>query len=286
VTKIRLGFKAFDPHELLCHFVAVRAGLYERERLAVELTDLTFTPDAELPPEICQVSCGAALQGALQGNPQRVVFVATERPMFWLHGAVPDLAALRGRTVATYPAVAPPARFARMILQGAGLDPDADVTLAPARDDTARLGLLRSGSAAAAVLSSAVPPPVVERLGFRTLSFFGDAIRIPTTGLAVHARRLAEDRAQVAALVRVLKGGLDRLHRESALAARVLQETFDIDAAIAPATAALLERHFSRNGRTDAALAQGVIDRMRAALGVERPLAFEEVYDFTLVPDD
>ena len=81
VTRVLLGFKAFDPHELLCHFVAAEGGLYSRHGIRVRLVDITFVPDAELPAELFQVSCGAALAGALQGNGQRVVFVATDRPM-------------------------------------------------------------------------------------------------------------------------------------------------------------------------------------------------------------
>lgn len=283
MTTIRLGFKAFDPHELLCHFMASSAGLYAREGLSVELTDITFTPDADLAT--CQVSCGAALMGALQGNPQHVVFVATDQPMFWLYGAadVPGIAALRGRTIATYPASAPPAQFMRIILQRAGLDPDVDVRLTPARDDVARAGLLRSGNVAGAVLGSGMPPPVAERLGFRTLNFFGDTIRMPTTGLAVPAQMLAEHRDLVAALVRVLKGGLDRLHGEPDRTARVLHEIFNIDAMLAPATAALLARHFTRNGRTDPAIARLAIETMRSALGSERSLEWDQFYDFALL---
>lgn len=45
----RLGFKAFDPHELLCHFLAEHSGYYRDAGLQVELSDITFTPDTELP---------------------------------------------------------------------------------------------------------------------------------------------------------------------------------------------------------------------------------------------
>ena len=83
MRKVRIGFKAFDPHELMLHFIAVDSGLYKKEGLDVELNDITFADDQALPSGLFQVSCGAALSGALQGNGQRVVFVATDKPMFW-----------------------------------------------------------------------------------------------------------------------------------------------------------------------------------------------------------
>jgi hypothetical protein len=52
MTTITLGFKAFDPHELLCHFVADMAGLYRRESLQVELADITFIPIPNSPRTI------------------------------------------------------------------------------------------------------------------------------------------------------------------------------------------------------------------------------------------
>ncbi|MCZ6526808.1 MAG: hypothetical protein O6928_09710 [Gammaproteobacteria bacterium] len=56
---------AFDPHELLCHFIAAKAGLYERAGLQIELTDITFIADADLPRQTFQVCCGSALISAI-----------------------------------------------------------------------------------------------------------------------------------------------------------------------------------------------------------------------------
>ncbi len=284
---IQLGFKAFDPHELLCHFVASKAGLYEQADLRVELVDITFTADAELPAETFQVSCGAALVSALKDMSQRVVFVATDRPMFWLYASneIPTIAALKGHKVAGYPIIAPPAQLTRILLSQSGLNPDEDVELAAARDDTARLGLLRSGNVAAAVLSSAVPPPWVEKLGLRTLAFFGDSIRVPTTGLAVHESMLAKEPELVGAAARVLKHGLDILNNDSELVGTELYEYFDVPADLVEATSNLFVDKFTAHGRTEPDIAQGAIDRMRKALGIEQERAWRDIYDFSLLDE-
>jgi hypothetical protein len=75
---ITLGFKAFDAHELLCHFVAVQAGLYEREGIAVQLADITFVTDNELPEQLFR-RCGAFQRG---GATAEGLFVAVDQPMF------------------------------------------------------------------------------------------------------------------------------------------------------------------------------------------------------------
>ena len=283
MTTVQLGFRAFDAHELLCHFIAAKAGLYQRHGLQVELVDITFAIDTDLPQHMFQVSCGAALASALQGTPQRVVFVATDRPMFWLYAArdIESLKDLKNRKVATFPAIAPPHHLANIILQRAGINPQEDVALAPARDDVARFGLLKTGDADAAVISSAVSPVVVKKAGFHELCFFGDTIRMPTTGLAVHATQLKQQAGLVETLVAILKEGLSLLHNDPVLVAAVLQEYFDVPADIAGETAAMYEKYFTHDGQTTAEIAQLAVDALRKSLQISTPISWQEIYDFS-----
>src|SRR5204863_6149892 len=109
---------------------------------------------------------------------------------------------LAGARVATYPAVAPPHYFHRAVLRIHGLDPDSDLTFAPARDDLIRLGMLREGDVQAAAISSAISPVTVRRLGLETLAFFGDEVKFVTTGIATSEQVVAEQPELVAAVVR------------------------------------------------------------------------------------
>ncbi len=104
-----LGFRAFDPHELLLHFLAERLGHYERMGLAVGLKDLTFTPEDKLESHIFSTACGAALVGRAQGARRRVVLVATERPLFWMYAraGTTSIEQLRGKRIATFPPASP-----------------------------------------------------------------------------------------------------------------------------------------------------------------------------------
>lgn len=288
MTAVTLGFKAFDAHELLCHFVAVNSDLYRRHGLQVNLADITFIPDTELPRHWVQASCGAALNSAVNGIEQRVVFVATDKPMFWIY-ARPDLNAvgeLKNKRLATFPAVAPPHHLANLILARAGLDVPADVTLHSARDDVARLGLLRSGHVDAAVISSAVAPPRMTALGFNTLCFFGDEIRIPTTGLSLHQDLLDEQADLVKHLVDTHRESLLQIHHDTAMVGKVLQEYFDVAPEIAEATARLYQSCFTRDGKTAPEIAQAAIDALSKSSKDGAAIPWRQIYRFQLTGEN
>lgn len=280
-----LGFKAFDPHELLCHFVARRAGLYARHGVEVTLVDTTFLPDDKLPGDTLHAACGAALAAWLQGAPYRVVLAAVDRPMFWLHAApgFADVAALSGKRIAGYPAIAPPAQFLRLVLERAGLDAARDVISYPVRDDTARLGLLRAGDVEAAVLSSSIAPAALHREGFATAAFFGDALRVPTTGLAVREELLERRPELVGALVKAHASALEIIHRDDDALGEVLARDFDFCAEDLEPMRDLARACFTRDGRSPNEITSAAVATVARLAGVPEPPSPESLYHFSLL---
>jgi len=263
MKSITLGFKAFDPHELLCHFVAVEAGLYRSRALEVELVDITFIPENELPK-------------------QRVVLVAVDKPMFWLYArpGISSLGELRNQRVATFPAIAPPHHLANIIMSRAGLDVATEINLRSARDDVARLGLLKSGNVDAAVISSAVAPAKLTALGFNTLCCFGDQVRIPTTGLGIDQSYLDQEPELVRLLVDAHREGLRLIGQDLPLVGRVLQEYFEVAPEHLEATARVYQACFTRDGTTTSEIAQGAVDALAKSLGIATPVPWQKVYRF------
>ncbi len=282
MATLKLGFKAFDAHELLCHFVAVAAGLYTRYGLRVELEDITFMPETELPVEWFQASCGAALASAVKGIPQRVVSVAVDRPMFWIYARpeITQLEGLAGQRLATFPAVAPPHHLANIVLSRAGLVDSAAMTLHPARDDVARLGLLKNGYVDAAVISSSIAPAKVCGFGMNELCLIGDEIRLPTTGLAIDQAFLDREPDLTRTLVDIHRRALALIHGDPSLVGRVLEDIFDVAKEHSVATARLYQGCFTQNGSTSAEIAQSAVDALSKSLSVETPLSWEKVYRF------
>ncbi len=280
---LHLGFKAFDPHELLCHFVARKSGLYSRENLHVEPVDITFMAETDLPLDMFQVSCGAALGSALKGIPQRILFVATDKPMFWIYSKeeIQNMGQLKNTRMATYPTAAPPYHLANMILSRSDINIDREITLLSARDDAARWGLLKSGDVDAAVISSAISPVKVQGAGFNRLCFFGNEIRIPTTGLAVHQSYLEKETPLVQTLVRIHKESLSIIHHDPDILASVLREYFDMADELVNDTAGLYRQYYTRDGKTTGATAQNAVAALCRSLSVSTVPDWKQIYLFT-----
>ena len=282
MKSISIGFKAFDPHELLCHFVASDCGLYKRESLDIELVDITFTTDAELPNNLFQVSCGAALSSALQGYHQRIVFVATDKPMFWLYSKqeIKNINELVNTKIATYPATSPPHHLANLVLNKSGINAAKEIGLLPARDDMARLGLLKSGNVDAAVISSAISPVKIEQAGYRILCCLGDLLRVPTTGLAVDQSYLDKEPELVQTITGILLESLSIIHNDPDMIGSVLGKYFDVGDEFKNDTAKLYQRYFTDNGRTTAAIAQSAIKSLCKSLSIPTTPDWKEIYCF------
>lgn len=275
-TRVHLGFRAFDLHELACHLVAQRAGLYAARGLEVRLFDANFVADEQMPPRTFLAACTGALIDWLRGAPLRVVFVACERPMFWLVGRSGASADLANARIAGYPAGTPPAALLQLLLSGSGIA----ATVIPARDDAARIGLLLTGEVGAAVVSSAVPPGRLEARGLSVLRFFGDALRLPSTGLAVTRELQAREPALVRAMSECFRDSLRLLREDERLAREALAASLDLASAESGEALALLHACYTRDGRCDNSVTEAAIEAMRTSTRVaERPA--EDLYDLS-----
>lgn len=281
---VECGIKAFDVHELLCHFVAKRGGFYAAAGLDVKLVDTTFTPDEKLPvADYFQVACGAAAFS--RDIPFRVFLAAVTRPMFWLYGSAgtEKVEQLAGKRIATFPPLAPPYWFNRIALRNHGLDPDTDVELKPVRDDTLRLGLLREGAVDAALISSVVSPVTVQELGLNVLSLVGDEIRFVTSGITTTVKIAQEDPGLVENLVGAYRHSLAVIHGAPAEVHSILVDVMGISQEGAEKTYELILPCYSQDGYLELETIQASLDTLGAEQGVETQADARELYDFRLV---
>ena len=280
---IECGIKAFDIHELLCHFVAERGGFYAAAGLDVRLVDTTFTPDERLPDaDYFQVACGAAYFS--RTVPFRIFLAAVTRPMFWLYGAagIAAVEQLAGKQIATYPSLAPPYWFNRIALRNHGLDPDNDVELKPARDDAIRLGLLREGAVDAALISSAISPVAIQQLGLNTLTLVGDEIRFVTSGIATTEKIAQEDPDLVQSLVSIYRQSLAVIHEAPAEICSILVDVMGITQEGAEKTYELILPCYTPDGFIEMDTLQAALDTLSAEQGTDAPITAGDVYDFHL----
>jgi ABC-type nitrate/sulfonate/bicarbonate transport system substrate-binding protein len=286
MTEVECGIKAYDVHELYCHFLAERLGYYADESLQVRVIDITFTPDERLPQSrYFQVACGAAYLGRREGFPFKVVLAAATRPMFWLHArpGLESIESLRGMRVATYPPVAPPHWFHRVLLRKHGLDPDRDLEFWPCRDDVIRLGLLRGGDIDAALLSSATSPVAVQRLGFGTLALSGDEVPFVTTGIATFESIIRDEPDVVEAIVRSHRRALTAIHEQPDTAIAVLADILLEPDDVAHETFELLRHCFTADGIAETEVLAGALAELGRELPAAEPVEPSDLYDFSLL---
>lgn len=280
---VKCGIKAFDIHELLCHFVAQRGGFYAAAGLDVKLVDTTFTPDEKLPvADYFQVACGAAAFS--RDIPFRVFLAAVTRPMFWLYGSAgtEKVEQLAGKRIATFPPLAPPYWFNRIALRNHGLDPDTDVELKPARDDAIRLGLLREGAVDAALISSAMSPVAIQRLGLNSLTMLGDELTIVTSGIATTEKIASEDPELVEGLVNVYRQSLAVIHDSPDEIYSILEDVMNISHEDAEKTYELILPCYTPDGYIDPESLQAGLDDLGAELGEDALINRDKLYDFRL----
>ena len=278
---VECGIKAFDVHELLCHFVAQRGGFYAVAGLDVRLVDTTFTPDEKLPDaNYFQVACGAAVFS--RSVRFRIFLAAVTRPMFWLYGTAgtDSVEQLAGKRIATYPALAPPYWFNRIALRNHGLDPDNDIELKPARDDAIRLGLLREGAVDAALISSAISPVAIQQLGLNTLTLVGDEGRFVTSGIATTEKIAQEDPDLVEGLVNAYRRSLAVIHHSPAEIYPILADVMGVPDEVAEKTYELILPCYTADGYIDPETLQAGLNTLSAEQGTDAPINADDLYDF------
>ncbi len=281
MNAVYLAFKAFDIHELLCHAIADAAGLYSRAGLSVTLLDSTFTPDDALPENTFHAATGAALASFLSGQQRKVVFVACDRPMFWLYGrpGIESVRQLAQGRVATFTDIAPPARFLRRFLNEAGIAPG----LLPCRDDASRLGLLSSCSVDGALISSFYLPHEVVSRGTQQLALLGDSIRLPSTGLAVTTEFYLESPELVAGMVGVYQEAMKLVFDDDQSVLRsVLVETFARTPEGLDGAVQVIRHCYNPFCYSCDDILQPAVDSLAAGMGLSvRPA--EELYEFKYI---
>jgi ABC-type nitrate/sulfonate/bicarbonate transport system substrate-binding protein len=224
MDELDFAYVGLGVHEEVVYSVADELGYYADEGVRVAIRDGVRWDDERLR-QAAVVGLGRTLLiRLLAGTPWTMLCVNTERPLFWFmaRSEFSDVSELRGRRVAMHPRLVAPGTFARIVLRGRGLDPDADieaVEMFPG-DYREHIRLLKSGELDAAVIGSTWSPEQLEaEEGLRLLLFFGDELQIPTTGVAVDPSVLGLDDPQVEGLVRANLRALATMLDDPALGA-------------------------------------------------------------------
>src|SRR3954465_13569951 len=162
MRELDFAYVGLGVHEEVVYSIAAELGYYADEGVRVSIRDGVRWDDDRLR-RAAVVGLGRTLLiRLLAGTPWTMLWAKPERPLFWLmaRAEFSDVCELRGRRVAMHPALVAPGCFARVILRGRGLDPDADIEAVPMHpgDYSEHVRLLKRGELEAAVIGSTLSP--------------------------------------------------------------------------------------------------------------------------------
>ena len=227
-------------------------------------------------------------QGAgaiLRGLPLKIVMVFDTRPLNWLYASksiktLHDLKGGKQLAVSSFGAALD--QMTRELLVKQGIDPQRDIVLRAVEPTPNRLAALMTGAVDAAVLNP-TDRLIAKKNGFNELLFYGDHLEFVTAGAVVGEKTLAQ-RPDVARrfLRATLKGLLWFKSNEKEVASRMARAMN-----VSEGEAAEVYQASVKTMSADGTIARGLQEKMiafqRKALKVEREVAPESVYDFSIV---
>jgi ABC-type nitrate/sulfonate/bicarbonate transport system substrate-binding protein len=149
-----------------------------------------------------------SIRAAISGTPIKLVAVTVARPLHVLIGR-PDIGSgknLKGKTLGVDAFFPGTDYLSRLTLRYLGVDPEKDVNIVEIDKSVSGLEELREGKIQAAVVDLATAIRAEEE-GFKRLIHLGALIDLPVCGIAVTAKKLGLERAQVKKFIRAVHRG-------------------------------------------------------------------------------
>lgn len=276
-----------SPNALLYRFTKEK-GFYREEGLDVLPIQAGMLPGIQgLVGGSFQFSqiLGQGAGAILRGVPLKIVMVFDTRPLNWLFArkeikAVQDLKGGKQIAVSSFGAALD--QMTRELLQKRGIDPQRDVVLRAIEPTPSRLAALMTGAVDAAVLNQ-MDRIIAKKNSFNELLFYGDDLEFVTAGAVVTEKTLAQKPDLVH---RFLRGTLRGFHwlktNEKEVVARLVP-IMKVSEGEADDVYKAAVKIMSVDGTIPRSLQEKMISLQRKSLKIEREVAPENVYDFTMV---
>ncbi|SRR5579884_1931061 len=227
-------------------------------------------------------STGSALAGAIRGVPVKMVFISSDRPLWWMYAdpSITSVTELRGKRIGLSSAGSSLTIVANLILQQYGVGPDDAQYLNVATPQ--RFAALQSGALDAAFL---VAPTnlTAAKAGYRQLFATQDeGLRLAIEGLATGDNYLREKPDVVKRMVRGALRSLLAVREDRAAAVDTIARFTDVDRDEAGQIYDFARATFTTNGLVDEPALQQSIDIMKKTAEVDAPVAIEQGYDLRI----
>lgn len=228
---------------------------------------------------------GGTIAAAVQGIKVMVLMAYDHKPLYDLvaRPEVSSYADLKGKRFGVASLSGLSFEIPRVMLSRNGLDPKRDVTMVLIGTPDDRLTALRSNAIQATVLD---PPYNFRALkeGFRKLDFSGDYIQTVFSSITTSEQKIKTNPDEVSRFVRATARGFLAYRDQRDVAISSLQRFTKLrDRELAQQVYDFHRSTLTVDGTISDDLMRTIIDTQRQAAGVTRPVALEEVFNFSFV---
>jgi len=276
-----------SPNALVYRFTKEK-GFYREEGLDVLMIQAGMLPGIQgLVGGSFHFSqiLGQGAGAILRGLPLKILMVFDTRPLNWLYASksiktIQDLKGGKQIAVSSFGAALD--QMTRELLPKHGIDPQRDVVLRAIEPTPSRLAALLTGAVDATVLNQ-LDRLIARKNGFNELLFYGDDLEFVTAGVVVAEKTLGQNPELVRRFLRgTLRGFLWLRANEKEVVPRFATAMKLSESEAADVYKAAL-RVMSTDGMIARSLQEKMIAFQRRSLKIEREVAPEQVYDFTMI---
>jgi ABC-type nitrate/sulfonate/bicarbonate transport system substrate-binding protein len=264
--------------------VAVEKGLFAKQGLDVEAIQVrsAVSLPALLSNEIqYMTSIGTGIRAAAKGLPIKVVLISRDSPLFFVVSRVKTIPELRGKKIAvTGNPGSSTEVVTRLVLEHHGLQAGRDYAFVYGGDTAAVYAAFRTGVLDA--MSIALPFPIIaEREGAYVLAKSSDVIRMASTGLAVRAAALNEQRQEIRQMIRADNQAREFIHRNKAETIKIIERWLQMDTETAVRSYDLALDSFRRGSTFKPEEIQAAVD----IEGIKLEVPLERLFDVSLAQE-
>jgi ABC-type nitrate/sulfonate/bicarbonate transport system substrate-binding protein len=258
-------------------------GIYREEGLDLDLVQMRpplGISALESGDVAYSAAPGVGMRAAIQGAAIRAIMFMQTSPSFTLVGQ-PGISPSQIKTVAVS-GLGSTAHYAALnVMRKLGRDGPDNATYFATNDTAKSYQALEARTADAAILS----PPYTSMATLAGYAHLGDAFDMVDVqgGLVTTTRHLAEQPAEVKALLRGTLRALDYIATHEDELVAYMEKEFELEHGVAAGSYAIVKQVLDMTGDIDGAALRSVVDQMKQDAGVAEDVPLDRVADLRLL---
>jgi NitT/TauT family transport system substrate-binding protein len=286
---VRVSSPGLDTVYSTPYRIAEEQGFYIQEGL-----DVRILPGVRTGPSVQMLVAGSVeatqtvgpttLAAILRGAPLKIVMIFNDKPSYWLYSkkSVRGFADLKGAKVASSTPGSTNDRLLKIVLEKNGVDWKKDLVIIYIGTSDVRIRALLSGAVDAAVLT--LPGNLTAKdSGFVELASFENEVGALTGGVATSDPFLTKRRDVAVRFLRATLKGLKLFNQNREGAAKIMAKYMNIGYEAALRTYDTSIPVFVSDGMLSESFQDKVIDFELKAIGTEKRIPRDKVFDFSIM---